>query len=211
MRILCASMVPPTLRDAASGLIPETGCPFLMSCAVCAIMATPAKKLCFLIGPVGAARSPDRAHADALLKKIIRPTFRAHFRDYKVERSDEISRPGMIDSQVITQMLEADLVIADLTGRNANAYYEPGIRHLHHKPIIHVVKAGEELPFDVAAFRALVFSYDTALDVRDAKAALRKMTREAIKPDHLIENPVTRSAGFVRMRTPEATTKCKEG
>jgi hypothetical protein len=157
-------------------------------------------KLCFVIGPIGKPRTDIRAHADTLLRKIIRPVFKTHFRDFVVQRADDIARPGMIDSQVITQMLEADLVIADLTGRNPNAYYELGIRHLFHKPIIHMMKDGEDLPFDVAPFRTIVFSYDTTPDITDAKKVLRKYIAGATMPDFKVENPVTRSAGYIALQ-----------
>ena len=72
-------------------------------------------KLCFVIGPIGSHASDDRIHADKLLKLIIKPTFRTHFKTFKVERADHIAQPGMIDSQVISRLIEADLVVADLT------------------------------------------------------------------------------------------------
>jgi hypothetical protein len=168
--------------------------------AIIRFMSEPIKKLCFIIGPLGKPRSPTRVHADTLLRKIIRPTFRKHFPNFIVERSDDIARPGMIDSQVITQMLEADLVIADLTERNANAFYEMGIRHLHHKPIIHVAMDGEAFPFDVATFRTIVFSYHSVPDITDAKKALRRFVAESIKPGFKVENPVTRSAGYIALQ-----------
>ncbi len=41
-----------------------------------------------------------------------------------------------------------DPVVADLTGLNANAFYELGIRHSAEKPVIHIAKAHTPLPFD---------------------------------------------------------------
>jgi hypothetical protein len=157
------------------------------------------QKLCFVIGPIGRHKSDERAHADRLLKEIIKPTFSKHFRSFKVERADHIARPGMIDSQVITHLIEADLVVADLTTRNANAFYELGIRHMLQKPIIHLFRRGDDIPADVAPYRAVEFAYDDKRDLQDAKIALRKAVTEVLRPGFQIENPVTRSAGFVRM------------
>ena len=47
-----------------------------------------------------------------------------------VKRADEDPRPGLIDAQMIKDLLVADLVIADLSGVNPNAFYEIGIRHM---------------------------------------------------------------------------------
>src|ERR1039458_4311818 len=104
------------------------------------------KRLCFVIGPIGKHESAERVHADRLLRYIIKPTFSTHFKNFQVERADQISRPGMIDSQVISRLIEADLVIADLTTRNANAFYELGIRHLLQMPVIHLYRRGDEIP-----------------------------------------------------------------
>jgi hypothetical protein len=59
----------------------------------------------------------------------------------------------MIDSQIITSLLDAELVIADLSFLNPNAFYEIGIRHMVQKPIIHMFIEGTDLPFDVKPFR----------------------------------------------------------
>lgn len=159
-----------------------------------------ADKFCFVIGPIGAHKSEERTHANKLLKLIIKPTFATHFKSFKVQRADEIARPGMIDSQIITHLIEADLVIADLTTRNANAFYELGIRHMLQRPIIHMFRRGDPPPADVAPYRGIEFSYDGKWEIRDAKVALRKAVTEVIHPGFRIENPVTRSAGFLRMR-----------
>lgn len=159
------------------------------------------KRLCFVIGPIGKHESAERMHADTLLRHIIKPTFSTHFKNFQVERADQISRPGMIDSQVITHLIEADLVIADLTTRNANAFYELGIRHLLQKPVIHLYRRGDEIPADIAPYRAIEFNYVDKFEIRDAKIALRKHVTEAISLHFVVENPVTRSAGFMRLNT----------
>lgn len=154
----------------------------------------------FLIGPIGPSRSEDRAHADRLLKLIVRPTFSTHFKQFKVERADQISRPGMIDSQAISLLIDADLVIADLTLRNANTFYELGIRHFIQKPVIHLFRRGEPIPFDIQPYRAIEFGYSEKIDIRDAKIALRKAVSDVLSPDFHIENPVTRSRAMTRLQ-----------
>lgn len=53
---------------------------------------------------------------------------------------------------------DADLVIADMTGHNPNAFYEMGYRACTGKPMIHLKEKGERIPFDIANIRA--FDYD---------------------------------------------------
>lgn len=163
-------------------------------------MTEKASKLCFVIGPIGAYKSEVRAHANTLLKTIIKPTFLAHFKEFHVERADHIPGPGLMDLQIISRLIEAELVIADLTGRNPNAFYELGIRHMLVKPVLHLYLRGSVIPADVAPYRAIEYGYADKWEIRDAKIALRKMVSHVFSPIFEIETPVTRSAGFIRLQ-----------
>ena len=74
----------------------------------------PKKKLCFVVGPIGEDGSEIRVHADWVLKGIIRPVLDRH-PEFDVKRADHDPRPGLIDVQLITDLLDAELVIADLS------------------------------------------------------------------------------------------------
>jgi hypothetical protein len=154
-------------------------------------------KLCFVVGPIGADDSDDRIHADWLLEAIIRPVFEEHFEAFRVERADKISDPGRIDAQVITALLNADLVVADLTTLNPNAFYEIGIRHTIQKPIIHMRLENQPIPFDVASFRTISFSRKRPSDLEISRELLRSAVSAAIADDHVVDNPVTFSRGKV--------------
>jgi len=79
-------------------------------------LETPEHKTTFVIGPIGA-----RLEADWLLEFIIEPLMEQH-PEFKVLRADKIAVPGRIDAQVINHLHDAELVIADLTGHNPNAF-----------------------------------------------------------------------------------------
>ena len=85
------------------------------------------KKTCFVVGPIGADGTEVRDQADWLLEAVIRPALEPL--GYDVIRSDGIAEPGLITEQVINLVRDADLVVADLTGHNANAFYELALRH----------------------------------------------------------------------------------
>jgi len=44
-------------------------------------------------------------------------------------RADEVQHAGVIDKPMYESILESDLVIADLSTSNVNAFYELGVRH----------------------------------------------------------------------------------
>jgi hypothetical protein len=156
------------------------------------------KKLCFVVGPIGANDSEIRVHADWLLEEIIQPVM-AEFADFEVKRADQDHRPGLIDAQLISDLLNAELVIPDLSSLNPNAFYEIGIRHMAQKPIIHMQIVGEQIPFDVSLYRSIKFSRRKPSDIREARAALKAQVKVAISTEHEVENPVTNARGQIQL------------
>jgi len=130
-------------------------------------------KSCFVISPIGTDGTPQRKRADQMLKYIFRGALEPM--GYEVVRADEISVPGSINIQVIQQILESDLVVADLTDQNPNVFYELAIRHTTRKPVIHVVDAAQKLPFDVADLRAI----PVVLDLDGAASAKANIAAQA--------------------------------
>lgn len=66
-------------------------------------------------------------------------------------RADEIIHTGIIDVPMYEQLLNADVVVADISTSNKNAYYELGVRHAL-KPFTTIViseDGAKSFPFDV--------------------------------------------------------------
>lgn len=78
---------------------------------------------------------------------------------YESIRADELEHVGSITRDIIELLHDSELVIADLTGRNANVFYELGVRHvLYRCGTIPIISEGETLPFDIASYRAVFYS-----------------------------------------------------
>jgi hypothetical protein len=155
-------------------------------------------KLCFVIGPIGDEGTDQRIHADWLLEGIIKPVF-ADFPEFEVRRADHDPRPGLIDAQMINDLLNAELVIADLSFSNPNAFYEIGIRHMAQKPIIHMQLAGEKAPFDLSLYRAIKFSREQYRDLDVARAQLKASIEATLAKGYQVENPVTNARGRFKL------------
>jgi hypothetical protein len=96
---------------------------------------------------------------------------------YLCERADLASFTGDVIQWVKERISRADLVIADLTGKNANVYLEVGFAWGCGKPTMLVVSRSEDLGFDVRGQRCLVYDSDiTVLEelVRKELAGLAK-------------------------------------
>lgn len=65
-------------------------------------------------------------------------------------RADEIVHAGIIDVPMYEQLLKADVVVADVSTMNPNAFYELGVRHAL-RPFTTIIVAESELtfPFDL--------------------------------------------------------------
>ena len=78
---------------------------------------------------------------------------------FEVFRADTILSQRNILEDVVSSIVESDLIIADLTGSNANVYYELGLAHALGKRVLLLTQSIEDLPFDLRSYR--VISYDT--------------------------------------------------
>ena len=159
------------------------------------------KKYCFVVGPIGEPSTPIRDNADMVAEFII--TAALEPLGYKVERADRIPTPGTITDQIINAVLSADVVVADLTGHNANAFYELALRHMVGRPTVHLITAGERIPFDVADMRTIHYSVKNPTDIAKAREELAKQVIETEKSESELSNPVTRARGIQRLSKSE--------
>jgi len=79
---------------------------------------------------------------DKSYKYLIKPAVKAA--DLNCVRADEILHSGEIDKPMYRMLLEADVVVADLSTSNRNAIYELGVRHAL-KPYTTVIIAEDQM------------------------------------------------------------------
>src|SRR5262249_44770150 len=113
-------------------------------------------------------------------------------------RADHLSEPGRITSQVIQLLVEADLVIADLTANNPNVYYELSCRHALGKPVIHMAYDETRLAFDVHDNRTIFYSMH-ARRAEEASAELDRQIHRVHEPGYKSRNPITETADIIKL------------
>ena len=104
---------------------------------------------CFTIMPFG-------GWFDDYYESIYRPAIEAS--NLKAVRADDLYRPGTIVNDIWSFTQEAKIIIADLTGKNPNVFYELGLAHALAKPVILISESMDDVPFDLRALR--VIEYD---------------------------------------------------
>lgn len=110
---------------------------------------------------------------------------------YEVIRADKISEPGIITTQIIEHIVDAALVIADLTEKNPNVFYELALRHAIRKPLVQMIKKGEVIPFDVAATRIIQFDLHNLDSVAAAKEDILSQIKSLEAGKSEVHNPIS--------------------
>jgi len=147
------------------------------------------EKICFVIGPIGEEGTQTRRRADLVLKHIISPPVTEC--GYKPIRADRISEIGIITTQIIQHIAGDPMVVADLTERNPNVFYELALRHALQLPVIQIMDKAQKRPFDVAAMRTIPFDHTDLESVEKTKKEIVKQIRASEKPDFKSQTPIS--------------------
>ena len=141
------------------------------------------KKTCFVV--MGFGKKTDLATGRVLdLDKSYRNIIKPAVTDAGLTcvRADEIIHSGIIDVPMYEQLLTADVVVADLSTANNNAFYELGVRHAL-RPYTTITIAEDKLTVPFDANHVLVRSYKHLGDVLDFDEVVRmqKVLKEAVQ------------------------------
>lgn len=138
-------------------------------------------KKCFVVSAIGGDGTEIRKRADKVFRFIISPVCEKC--GFDAIRVDQINQADSITQTIIDHLKDAELVIADITGHNPNAFYEIGYRACTGKPIVHLKEKGETIPFDISNIRA--FDYD--LTDLEAVEEVKERLEQTIKSLKIVE------------------------
>lgn len=161
---------------------------------------------CFFVSPIGGPTSAARRRTNDVLSRVLIPALEGVVVD-TVVRSDMVPSPGFVTTTIIGQILDSTLVVADITGLNANVFYELAIAHAAQKPVVVIRDPEIEPPFDIAALRAIDCSLDRGTISR-SRNEVREVALRLVGNPSLVESPVT-VALFTLGWTPLANDQVK--
>ena len=99
------------------------------------------------------------------------------------KRADDLYRPSNIVSDIWDYTKNAKIILADLTNKNPNVFYELGLAHAITKPAILITQSMEDIPFDLRSLRIIQYDKNSP----DWGIILQSKIEKAIK--EIIENP----------------------
>ena len=80
-------------------------------------------------------------------------------RGIRCQRADDIVGVNQITRDIWERINRARFIISDLTGQNANVFYELGLAHALSKEVILVTQTMDHVPFDLKSIRCIVYEY----------------------------------------------------
>ncbi len=112
------------------------------------IQSTIPKPFCFVLMPL-----------DASFNDIYEYGIKGACSDVGVycERLDEQNFMGSMLDRIYNQISRADILIADLTAKNPNVFYEVGYAHALGKTVILLTQCADDIPFDLKHFPHIIY------------------------------------------------------
>jgi len=101
---------------------------------------------------------------------------------YSVKRADDIFTPTPILDDILKCIEDANIIIAELTGKNPNVFYELGRAHEKtHTYVIQICQDKKDIPFDLQHIRTIIYN--------DSPKGYKKLKGELLKyvENYLIE------------------------
>jgi hypothetical protein len=114
----------------------------------------PAEEFVFVLMPFGESWS------DYIWSRQIKPIVE-HLNGLSLQcrRADDLFGQDVMQD-VYESVLTARLIIAEITGRNANVFYELGMAHSLGKDVVLLSQGEAHIPFDLKRFRHCIYSND---------------------------------------------------
>ncbi len=129
------------------------------------------KKLCFVIMPFNEKLNPIY---DSIIKPVINGL------KLKCLRADEIFTSKPIIEDIWENIKKSNFLIADLTDRNPNVFYELGLAHALNKGVILLTQDLSDVPFDLRHYRIIVYK-DSISGSEELKSTLNDFITEQIE------------------------------
>jgi hypothetical protein len=150
----------------------------------------------FVISPIGAAGTEAHRQAKLVLDYLVRKAFPSP--QWTVIRADDENSPDSITTQVIDRIVTSDVIVADLSDHNPNVFYELAVAHGYQRPVIHLMRDGQSMPFDVIDQRVIFYDLTDPASVESAKESLIA-SEEWLRQNKQARSPLSAHGSFTAL------------
>lgn len=135
-------------------------------------ISTGANATCFVIMPISAQSDYDEGHFTLVYEDIIRPAIETA--GMIPTRADETKNTNLIQLDILKQVIGSKMAVCDMSARNANVFYELGMRQAFDLPTVLMRDDSTDAPFDVSGLRYVTYKRD--MRYRDVRKAIEDLT-----------------------------------
>ncbi|MEY0150141.1 hypothetical protein AB7W18_18770 [Providencia rettgeri] len=144
------------------------------------------EKTCFIIMPIADHPDYPKGHFNRVYEYLIKPACKNA--GYKAIRADDSKASHLIMFDILQNIVKCDMAICDLTTKNANVFYELGLRQAFNKKTILITDGKEKAPFDISAFRYI--TYSPTLRIDETTVDIANITSMLIETENAPESDV---------------------
>lgn len=151
----------------------------------------PAPKKCFVIMPFSSTLTCSEDEWTDIYENIFKPAIEDSGCNYICKRSEVLSGGCIIDG-IFDDLNSANIVIADLTDKNPNVFYELGARHALRNNTLLVSQNMKFIPHDLQSLRVLVYDKKTEKSRNNIRSQINGTIKEIEKSKIEIISPIRR-------------------
>jgi|GEM_PF-1524080 len=119
-------------------------------------------KTCFVIMPIADMDGYEPGHFTRVYEHLIKPAcFKA---GYEAHRADLVAASNYIIIDILRKIVESDMVVCDLSGRNPNVLYELGVRQAFNLPTVLIKDQITPRIFDIQGLRCADYRHSLRID-----------------------------------------------
>ncbi|SAT11476.1 Uncharacterised protein [Klebsiella pneumoniae] len=161
------------------------------------------ERTCFVIMPIADMSGYESGHFNRVYTHLIKTA--CDNAGFKPIRADEVTNSNFIVLDILKRIVECDIAICDLSGRNPNVMYELGLRQAFNKKTVLIKDDKTISPFDVQAFRYC--EYDSSMRIDNAQNNTMSISKALTSTFSADENDVNSIVQLLKIQPAQVGEK----
>lgn len=163
---------------------------------------TKKEKTCFVIMPISDHTDYDNGHFRRVYEHLIKPA--CEKAGYNAIRADDVASSNYIVIDILSKIVNSDMVLCDLSAKNPNVLYELGIRQAFNLPTVLIKDTKTSKIFDIQGLRYTDYSHSLRIDTVEKEInSIAKNLEETDKKSEKDVNSIIQLLGIQSAKIPE--------